>query len=63
MQTILLIRFLIKRRLKYLIRFCYVKILIVKVNNKVKAIVNYKVIQLFRSIVVVYIVYKENLIL
>ena len=44
MQIILLIRFLIKRRLKCLIRSCCVKILVIKVNNKVKTIVNYKVV-------------------
>jgi len=63
MQTILFIRFSIRRHFKSLVRFCCVKILIIKVDNKVRAVVSYKVVQLFRSIVVVYVVYKKNLIL
>jgi len=63
MQTILLIRFSIRRRLKYSVKFCCVRILIVEVNNKVETVVSYRIVQLFRSIVVVCIAYKKNLIL
>ncbi len=44
MQIILLIRFLIRKRFKCLIRSCCVRILIIKINNEVKTIINYKVI-------------------
>ena len=63
MQTILLIRFLIRRRLEYSVRFCCIRILIIEVDNKVRTAVSYRIVQLFRSIVVVCIVCKENLIL
>ncbi len=44
MQIILFIRFSIRKYLECSIRFCCVKILIVEVNNKVKTIVNYKIV-------------------
>jgi len=44
MRIILLIRFLIRRYLEYLIRFCCIRILIIEIGNKVRAAISYRVV-------------------
>jgi len=54
---------LIQRDFKRLIRVNNVKILIMKIDDKMKTIVDYVIVFLFKSIVIIDIIRKENLIL